>query len=264
MRAGLIAGALLATLAVVEPAFGSDTGSMQRHRRRARTTATGSAPVTAGPAARSSPSGPRPSAICTRARTGSSASRRAATCAAPRATATTGTAGRRPTTTAGAGPARSTPSGGDRLRPVRRRGAELQRRPRLAAVLQRGVGLTSGLRAARRRHRPQPGTPAVDADQDGVPATNDCDDLNRQIYPGAPEVVGDGLDQDCSGADAAGKRERGGRVPRRQLQHGWTKFKSLRVTEAPAGAQVRVSARASARAARSRASSRPAPRAACR
>ena len=60
-----------------------------------------------------------------------------------------------------------------------------------------------------------PTTPVVDADQDGVPATTDCDDLSRQIYPGAPEVVGDNLDQDCSGADASGPRERARRLPRR-------------------------------------------------
>ena len=50
-----------------------------------------------------------------------------------------------------------------------------------------------------------PTTPAVDADQDNVPAGTDCDDFNNQIYPGAPEVVGDGRDQDCNGADAAGR-----------------------------------------------------------
>ena len=29
----------------------------------------------------------------------------------------------------------------------------------------------------------------------------DCDDRNASIYPGAPEVAGDGIDQDCDGAD---------------------------------------------------------------
>lgn len=86
---------------------------------------------------------------------------------------------------------------------------------------------------------PQPGTPVVDADQDNVPAGTDCDDFSRQIYPGAPEVVGDGLDQDCNGADAAGKVS-ALVAYRGDSSNRWTKFKSLRVTEAPAGASVRV------------------------
>jgi hypothetical protein len=40
-----------------------------------------------------------------------------------------------------------------------------------------------------------------DDDGDGEPETTDCDDLDATIYTGAPEVVGDGIDQDCSGAD---------------------------------------------------------------
>lgn len=43
----------------------------------------------------------------------------------------------------------------------------------------------------------------IDDDGDG-PTENDgdCDDTNPSIYPGAPEVGGDGIDQDCDGADA--------------------------------------------------------------
>ena len=61
--------------------------------------------------------------------------------------------------------------------------------------------------------RPRPRRPArrwrctgIDADQDNVPAGTDCDDFEqRSVYPGAPEVLGDGRDQDCNGADAAGR-----------------------------------------------------------
>ena len=33
----------------------------------------------------------------------------------------------------------------------------------------------------------------------------DCDDGNPAIFPGAPDSLGDGIDQDCSGADGPGK-----------------------------------------------------------
>ncbi|HTQ06998.1 MAG TPA: sulfatase-like hydrolase/transferase, partial [Polyangiaceae bacterium] len=41
-----------------------------------------------------------------------------------------------------------------------------------------------------------------DEDGDGVPLRDDCDDRNAQIHPGALDVPGDGVDQDCSGLDA--------------------------------------------------------------
>ena len=44
----------------------------------------------------------------------------------------------------------------------------------------------------------------VDADGDGSPAGPDCDDARADIHPGAPEICGDGVDDDCSGqADEA-------------------------------------------------------------
>jgi arylsulfatase A-like enzyme len=44
---------------------------------------------------------------------------------------------------------------------------------------------------------------AADADGDGVPLALDCDDGDASIRPGAVDVPGDGVDQDCSGVDEA-------------------------------------------------------------
>jgi hypothetical protein len=41
-----------------------------------------------------------------------------------------------------------------------------------------------------------------DADGDGATANADCDDANAAIHPGATDVPGNGIDEDCSGADA--------------------------------------------------------------
>ena len=43
-----------------------------------------------------------------------------------------------------------------------------------------------------------------DLDFDGVGSNLDCNDHDPSIHPGAAEVPGDGIDQDCSGTDAPG------------------------------------------------------------
>jgi len=49
--------------------------------------------------------------------------------------------------------------------------------------------------------------PGVDLDGDGSDACADCDDSDPSFYPGAMEICGDGLDQDCSGADDLGDED---------------------------------------------------------
>jgi mono/diheme cytochrome c family protein len=45
--------------------------------------------------------------------------------------------------------------------------------------------------------------PPADRDRDGMTiAGGDCDDVNNTIHQGATDVPGDGVDQDCTGADA--------------------------------------------------------------
>jgi hypothetical protein len=89
-----------------------------------------------------------------------------------------------------------------------------------------------------------PAPPPVDRDGDGVSPPADCMDTNSTVWPGAREIPGNGIDDDCSGGDQAARlfavvssswsvTRRGARARR------------LTVREAPPGAQVTVLCRGS-------------------
>jgi len=68
--------------------------------------------------------------------------------------------------------------------------------PTYAAVGQGGLGLKFALKLARK---------ATDGDGDGYSARfggGDCDDARADVYPGADDIPGDGIDQNCEGGDA--------------------------------------------------------------
>ena len=86
---------------------------------------------------------------------------------------------------------------------------------------------------------PQP-APPQDADGDGVAAPADCWDQNATVHPGAKEIPGNAIDDDCTGGDAPAKiaatiknkwKAKNGRV--------WVS--AMSVLEAPEGARVEVS-----------------------
>jgi hypothetical protein len=84
-------------------------------------------------------------------------------------------------------------------------------------------------------------TPLVDQDGDGYPSTTDCSDVNNTVHPGAPEIPGNGIDDDCSGGDQPGKvvaivRNKFSLASRRSNP----RVDLLRVQDAPAGARVDV------------------------
>jgi Putative metal-binding motif len=88
---------------------------------------------------------------------------------------------------------------------------------------------------------PAPPTPS-DLDGDGHPAPGDCDDANRTRYPGAPEIPGNGTDENCDGGDAPGRITAA-------VTNSWaaarrfTRVLKLRVRDAPPGATIRVTCR---------------------
>jgi hypothetical protein len=93
---------------------------------------------------------------------------------------------------------------------------------------------------------PGPRAPLLDADGDGVQTPADCNDANPAIHPGAKDIRGDGIDQNCDGRD--GKI----RVLNRTISGFWatypggyTKFTLLTVKPARAGDRLKLTCKGS-------------------
>jgi Putative metal-binding motif len=78
-----------------------------------------------------------------------------------------------------------------------------------------------------------------DRDGDGIPASRDCADNNATVWPGAREIPGNKLDDDCVGGDAAA-RITAGVTNDWRVRGARTRVRALRVSDAPAEATVEL------------------------
>jgi len=88
---------------------------------------------------------------------------------------------------------------------------------------------------------PPPAIAVVDFDRDGVVAGVDCDDTRAAIHPGARDVPGNKLDEDCAGGDARAAQV-GGRLSFdfTAFPNGTTRVDRLVVRELQAGGRAEL------------------------
>jgi hypothetical protein len=83
-------------------------------------------------------------------------------------------------------------------------------------------------------------SPLLDSDSDGYPSTTDCADFNNTVHPGAPELAGNGIDDDCSGGDQPAKMTGVVAVSWSVTRRSLPKLGYMRVRDALGGARVTV------------------------
>jgi hypothetical protein len=86
---------------------------------------------------------------------------------------------------------------------------------------------------------PTPPPQPIDRDGDGHSPPADCSDVNATVHPGAPEIAGNLLDDDCVGGDALA------RLPalieyKFKTVNGRTRTLKLRVYDAPPGTRIDI------------------------
>jgi hypothetical protein len=85
--------------------------------------------------------------------------------------------------------------------------------------------------------------PPVDNDRDGVSPPADCLDTNSAVHPGAPEIPGNGLDDDCVGGDAFAPITATVVATWNESRKGGVNLRRFEVKGAPPRAQITVRCR---------------------